>query len=406
MSLEEALYLAKKIASDNYSRQELDLFLSFMDGAEAGQIDLILNAYQESLDERDTFPPYVSPGFMHRLKALKPDTENAAPEETPIIRANTGRGWIRWAAAAVILITAGGSYFYHQNKSEKPGTFSPATVSRDIQAPRSNRATITLAGGQRVFLDSAANGQLAMQSQVRLVKLAEGKIGYEGSASAGQSAEVAYNTLTNPRGSKVVDITLADGSRVWLNAGSSLSYPVAFTGKERNVQFRGEAFFQISPDASRPFTVTRSGDNVRIKVLGTSFNVNAYDDESATKVTLIEGSVKVSKGKNTSLLKPGQQVQVKEGNNKIIDGADIDEVMAWKNGKFRFSEKTDIEMIMRQIARWYDLDVEYEGKVNEHFWGSISRTVNASQVFKMLQATGFVKFRIEGRKVTVMPATP
>ncbi|HVW60422.1 MAG TPA: FecR domain-containing protein, partial [Puia sp.] len=123
-------------------------------------------------------------------------------------------------------------------------------------------------------------------------------------------------------------------------------------------------------------------------------------------VTLIEGSVKVSKGKNTSLLKPGQQVQIKEGNNKVIDGADIDEVMAWKNGKFRFSEKTDIEMIMRQIARWYDLDVEYEGKVNEHFWGSISRTVNASQVFKMLQATGFVKFRIEGRKVTVMPATP
>lgn len=405
MSLEEALYLAKKIASDNYSRQELDSFLSFMDSANAGQIDLIFNAYQENLDKRDTYPSYVRPGFMDRLKALKPDTGSTAPE-TPVIRVKVGKGWIRWAAAAVILVITGGSYFYHQNKNEKPNTFSPATTSRDIQAPQSNRATITLAGGQRVFLDSAANGQLAMQSQVRLVKLAEGKIGYESSASVGQSAEVAYNTLTNPRGSKVVNITLADGSRVWLNAGSSLSYPVAFTGKERNVQFRGEAYFEISPDASRPFTVTRSGDNVRIKVLGTSFNVNAYDDESATKVTLIEGSVRVSKGKNTSLLKPGQQVQIKEENNKIIDGADIDEVMAWKNGKFRFSEKTDIEMIMRQIARWYDLDVEYEGKVNEHFWGSISRTVNASQVFKMLQATGFVKFRIEGRKVTVMPSTP
>jgi ferric-dicitrate binding protein FerR (iron transport regulator) len=405
MSLEEALYFAKKIASDNYSRQELDSFLSFMDSADAGQIDLILNAYQESLDKRDSYPSYVSPGFMDRLKALRPDTENAAPEP-PVIRANTGRGWIRWAAAAVLLITAGSSYFYHQTKNEKPNTFSPAIVSRDIQAPQSNRATITLAGGQRVFLDSAANGQLAMQSQVRLVKLAEGKIGYEGLTSAGQSAEVAYNTVTNPRGSKVVDITLADGSRVWLNAGSSLSYPVAFTGKERNVQFTGEAYFEISHDPSRPFTVTRSGDDVRIKVLGTSFDVNAYDDESATKVTLIEGSVKVSKGKNTSLLKPGQQVQVKGDNNKVVNGIDIDEVMAWKNGKFRFSEKTDIEMIMRQIARWYDLDVEYKGKVNEHFWGSISRTVNASQVFKMLQATGFVKFRIEGRKVTVMPATP
>ncbi|MBN9384799.1 MAG: FecR domain-containing protein [Chitinophagaceae bacterium] len=405
MILEEALYLAKKIASDNYSRQELDQFLTYMDNADTGEIDLILNAYREALDKQGGYSSYVNTDFIHRLNALRPGTESVA-SEIPVIRERTRRSWVRWAAAAVILVTAGGLYFRHQNKNEKPDTLSAIPVAGDIKAPQSNRATITLARGQKVFLDSAANGQLAMQGQVRLVKMAEGKIGYEGAAPAGQPGEVVYNTVTNPRGSKVVNITLADGSRVWLNAGSSLTYPVAFTGKERNVQFTGETYFEISPDASKPFTVTRRGDNIRIKVLGTRFNVNAYDDEMALKVTLLEGSVRVDKGKNTSLLKPGQQVQVKEDRNRVIDDIDIDEVMAWKNEKFRFSEKTDIEMIMRQIARWYDLDIEYQGKVNEHFWGSISRTVNASQVFKMLQATGFVKFRIEGRKVTVMPASP
>lgn len=405
MSLEKTLQLAKKIASDNYSRQELDQFLAYMDNAETGEVDLILNTYREALDKQDSYPLYVNADFIHRLKALRPDAKSAAPE-LPVIGQRARTGWIRWAAAAVIVVMAGGVYFHHQNKNEKTNTFSGPSVSADIKAPQSNRATITLAGGQKIFLDSAANGQLAMQDQVRLVKMAEGKIGYEGYVPANPSAQVAYNTLTNPRGSKVVDITLADGSRVWLNAGSSLTYPVAFTGKERNVQFTGEAYFEISPDAVRPFTVTRTGDDVRIKVLGTRFNVNAYDDETALKVTLLEGSVRVDKGKNRSLLTPGQQLQVKEDKSKIIKEIDIDEVMAWKNEKFRFSEKTDIEMIMRQIARWYDLDVEYQGKVSEHFWGSISRRVNASQVFKMLQATGFVKFRIEGRKVTVMPASP
>jgi ferric-dicitrate binding protein FerR (iron transport regulator) len=409
MSLEETLVLAQKIASDNYSSQELDQFLACLNNANAGELDLILNTYQEALDKQDHYPSHVSSGFMRRLEALRPGIEVEAPE-MPVIGNRVQIAWTRRAAAAMIIVVAGAGALYlrHPAKNEKPAAVSSIAVrdEKELKAPSTNRATITLSGGQKVFLDSVANGQLALQNQVRLVKMAEGKVGYEGVAPAGASGEVAYNTLTNPIGSKVVDITLAEGSRVWLNAGSSLTYPVAFTGKQRNVQFTGEAYFEISPDASRPFTVTKAGDNLRINVLGTRFNVNAYTNESAIKVSLLDGSVRVDKGPASSLLRPRQQVQIKEDRHKIIKDIDLEEVMAWKNEKFQFSEKTDIEMIMRQIARWYDLEVEYQGKVNEHFWGSISRNVNASEVFSMLQATGFVKFRIEGRKVIVMPASP
>jgi transmembrane sensor len=405
MSLEKIVRLAQKIASDDYNRQELAEFLAYFENADAGEVDLILNTYQEALDKQGHYSSHVSAEFMHRLEALRPDVESAPPA-IPVVSKRVNRAWIRWAAAAIVIVIAGGVYFLPPAKNEKPTIVSAIPVPHDIKAPSTNRATITLASGQKVFLDSAANGQLALQNQVRLVKIAEGKIGYEGVATTGAAGEIVYNTLTNPKGSKVVDITLADRSRVWLNAGSSLTYPVAFTGKQRNVQFTGEAYFEISHDASRPFTVTRTGDDVRINVLGTRFNVNAYADESAVKVSLLDGSVRVDKGKNSSLLRPGQQVQIKADRHKLINDIDMDEVMAWKNEKFQFSEKTDIEMIMRQIARWYDLDVEYQGKVNEHFWGSISRTVNVSQVFKMLQATGFVKFKVEGRKVIVMPSSP
>jgi hypothetical protein len=268
----------------------------------------------------------------------------------------------------------------------------------DIKPPQSSRATITLANGHKIYLDSTAKGILIRQGNVKLQKLADGEIIYSGS-----STNTEYNTLTNPRGSRPVTMTLTDGTKVWLNAGSSLTYPVAFTGKERKVEITGEAYFEVSRNTSRPFTVKKVQDDASILVLGTHFNVNAYDDEAVMKITLLEGAVKVSKGTNSSLLTPGQQAELKDGSIRLINDADMDEVMAWKNGKFQFGEKTDIETIMRQLARWYDVETEYRGKVNRHFWGSISRDANVSQVLKMLETTGIVHFKIEGRKVIVMP---
>ncbi len=316
-------------------------------------------------------------------------------------------------AVAAVLILLGSAYFLFFIKTAKQTEIAETTVPDDIKAPASNHAMITLANGQKIYLDSAGNGTLTIQGDVNVIKTGDGQIIYDDSRLTTHNPQLIYNTLTNPRRSKVINITLADGSKVWLNAGSSLTYPVAFIGTERKVSITGEAYFEVTPlspptgggQGKFPFIVkfkTPSGDEGEVTVLGTLFNVNAYDDEVATKVTLLEGSVKINEGNAASLLKPGQQARI-SSDIKTGNDVDMDEVMAWKNGKFQFGEAADIASILRQISRWYDVDVEYKGAVTGHIGGTISRNVKVSQVFKMLEMTGAVRFQIEGKKVIVMP---
>jgi ferric-dicitrate binding protein FerR (iron transport regulator) len=199
-------------------------------------------------------------------------------------------------------------------------------------------------------------------------------------------------------------MTLSDGSRVWLNAGSSITYPVAFVGNERKVQINGEGYFEVAHNADKPFVVSK-GD-VSVTVLGTHFNVNAYDDESDVRVTLLEGSVevksKVGSGKS-KVIKPGEQAKViSNGQLTISKDVDLDEVMAWKNQQFIF-ERLDLASIMRQLSRWYDIEVNYEGKMpSNKFSGIISRTRNISAVLEMLKGTGDLQFKVDGKIVTVL----
>jgi ferric-dicitrate binding protein FerR (iron transport regulator) len=301
-------------------------------------------------------------------------------------------------AAAVIVILAGGGYWWLHRPSPAPAI--AATKAVDIAAPTTSRATITLAGGQKVFLDSVGSGTVAVQGNVTVIKRADGQVVYNGSARQAPGSLISYNTLSNPRGSKPVSLTLSDGTNVWLNSESSLTYPTAFVGKERTVTITGEAYFEVTKNPTMPFTVTK--DAITITVLGTDLNVNAYTNETNLNVTLLEGSVKVTRGDASDLLRPGQQAQIGK-DIKVISDVDVDEVMAWKNGKFFFGEKANIETIMNQIARWYDIDVEYQKKVNVHFGGSMSRQVNASKLLDKLEMTGDVHFKIEGKKVIVMP---
>jgi transmembrane sensor len=301
-------------------------------------------------------------------------------------------------AAAVMVILAGGGYWWLHRQSPAPAV--AATKAIDIAAPMTSRATIILAGGQKVFLDSVRSGTVAVQGNVTVIKRADGQVVYSGSAPQAPGSTIGNNTLSNPRGSKPVSLTLSDGTNVWLNSESSLTYPAAFVGKERKVTITGEAYFEVTKNAAMPFTVTKG--ETTITVLGTDLNVNAYADETNLKVTLLEGSVKVTRGNASDLLRPGQQAQIGKG-IQVISDVDVDEVMAWKNGKFIFGEKANIETIMNQIARWYDIDVEYQKKVNVHFGGSISRQVNASKLLEKLEMTGDVHFKIEGKKVIVMP---
>ena len=309
----------------------------------------------------------------------------------------TMRWWLRRIAVAaiIILVVGAGSYFLFFNHA-KENEIAKKEVKQDVPAPGLAKATLKLGDGTIVYLDKVKNGSLAMQGNVNVVKLADGQITYTGTGK-----EVMYNTLTNPRGSKVVNLTLSDGTKVWLNSESSLRYPIAFTGNERIVEITGEAYFEAAHDPTKPFIV-KKGD-VQVQVLGTHFNMNTYEDEETTKVTLSEGLVKVKNEKNTQLLSPGQQAQIKTNGQITLDrNADVEQVTAWKNGLFSF-KGADIKAVMRQLLRWYDMTVEYKGEIREKFHVEMDRNTNVSNVFKILETTGGVHFSIDGKKITVMP---
>jgi transmembrane sensor len=268
---------------------------------------------------------------------------------------------------------------------------------KDDVDPGSNKATLTLADGSVILLDDAKNGTLTQQGSAKVIKL-DGKLLYDlGSEKAKQ---IVYNTISTPKGGQY-QLELPDGSLVWLNASSSIHFPTSFIEKERRVEVTGEAYFEVAKNADKPFVV--SVNNSEVQVLGTHFNINAYSDEEEVRTTLLEGSVKFIDGNNSSLLQPGQQSQLtKDKNIKVASSVDVNEVVAWKNGLFSF-ENAGIETIMRQLSRWYDVEIEYKGKTDDIFVAEMSRNIKLSDVLKALELTGRVKFEIDGKKIVVMP---
>ncbi|HZW64939.1 MAG TPA: FecR domain-containing protein [Hanamia sp.] len=304
----------------------------------------------------------------------------------------------RWAAAAVILLFSAIGYFlinHHNSKTQQVAK----VVSNDVKAPQQNKAVIRLANGKMIYLDSVGNGALALQGNVQLIKLSNGQIAY--THKQGEvSTKMEYNTLSNPRGSKVIHMVLSDGSKVWLDVASSITYPVSFTGKERRVSITGEAYFEVAHDAMKPFYVNHRDMNIR--VLGTHFNVNAFEDEGADiKVTLLEGKVNVNNQASKETLKPGQQAIVND-KIKVINDVDLDEVMGWKNGYFEFNN-SGLANVLSQVSRWYNVDVVYKGyNKPRQFMGEIQRDLNLSEILKILAKNG-IQFQIEGNKLIVLP---
>jgi len=269
--------------------------------------------------------------------------------------------------------------------------------------PGHNGAILTLSGGAQYVLDSTEDGRVAKQGQVSILKKND-RLVYDG---VGSTNEVLYNTLTTPRG-RQYRLTLADGTRVWLNAASSLRYPTAFSGSQRRVEVTGEAYFEVARDSKHPFVIG-TGRSAEVQVLGTHFNINAYPDEDEWRTTLLEGSVRVTlAGTDEKALElaPGQQ-GVLQGERDIIliQHADVDAAVAWKNNRFIF-DGNDIQEVMRQLARWYDVEVVYRGQpTGEQFIGTIGRFENISSILRMLERTHTVSFSVVGRTVTVMPYT-
>lgn len=311
----------------------------------------------------------------------------------------------RVAAAAIVILMLGmGAYFLLSNRITKEISKNETKDSlfKNDVAPGGNKAVLTLSNGTKILLGSAANGTLAQQGNTKIIKLNNGQLSYNTftpSASGNKNAAIQYNTLTIPRGGQY-NVILPDGTQIWLNSASSLRFPTAFIGKERKVEITGEAYFEVAHNPEKPFKVSVNG--TEIDVLGTHFNVNAYNDEPVMRTTLLEGSIKFIRGNDTRLLSPGQQIQVEpDGKIRRVKDADVQQTIAWKNGTFSF-HNTSIYEIMRQISRWYNVDVNFNDSLNVRLNGSIAREVKVSEVFKMIELTGEVKFNIEGRKITVL----
>jgi len=301
------------------------------------------------------------------------------------------------AVAAIMIGVLLSTYFIYTVNSVDHMGLADANLkpSNDIAPPAQARATLKLADGSTVYLDSNVNGTLAMQGGIEIKRNEGGEIIYSGAASDA----ISMNTLSLPKGSKPIRLLLSDGSLVWLNAASSITYPTAFVGKERKVSMMGEAYFEVSENKAMPFFVEH--DQLLVKVLGTHFNVNTYENEASNKVTLLSGLVDVGNGKISKRLVPGQQASVSKTVFSVDENIDTDEVLAWKNGQFYFGG-SDIRSIMKQIERYYDVEVEFRDEVPYRFVAKISRDVNVSAFLEKLELTNLIHFKIEGKKIIVM----
>jgi len=304
------------------------------------------------------------------------------------------------AAAAVIFMISGAAFYFLHQKNATVIVAKNANIQpvKDIPAGHNN-AVLTLDNGASILLDTAANGTLAKQGNIKVLKL-NGQIAYN--KTGDMNTKPVYNTITTANGNQY-QLILTDGSKVWLNAASSIRFPTAFTGNERKVEITGEAYFEVAKNPSKPFKVdfkNKAGQKDEIEVLGTHFNVNSYSDEPDMKTTLLEGSVKIKAANKIQMLTPGQQASITQNGIEIRKNVDLDHVMAWKNGYFLF-DNTDIYTLMRQVSRWYNVDIKYEGKITEEgFSGKISREVSLSKFIKVLELND-VKVRTEGRKIII-----
>ena len=332
-------------------------------------------------------------------------------ERVPSIRRRRIRR--SWFIAAVffLLLVSGGAILRWSHVTSKPAPLVVPVVSRfknDVQ-PGGNKAILTLSDGSAIVLDSAGNGKLSVQGNAVVVKLANGRLAYHAAGDAAVANAPVFNTISTPKGGQY-QVVLPDGSKVWLDATSSIRFPTVFNEKQRKVELVGEAYFEVTANPMKPFIISvlsqqkeKAGELQKISVLGTRFNVMAYGDENTVKTTLLDGEVEVAGTTGGTKLKPGEQAQLIRGdqaNINVVSDVDVNAAVAWKNGYFDFN-RADIHTIMRQLSRWYDIEVVYQGNgVGKEFYGGMQRDLPLSAVFRILEKSG-VEFSIDGRKVMV-----
>ncbi|WPU98427.1 FecR domain-containing protein [Mucilaginibacter sp. cycad4] len=343
---------------------------------------------------------------LHRHLSLYGGAADVTEEETETVldnirteiaaqREKKSPAWYWWASAAVVLIFGATVLF---RTPEKPqGVARVVRPAKSHITPGSNKAILTLSNGQTVQLTGAPNGKIAQQGGVSVQKLQNGKIIYSADSSSQQQLN-AWNQIETPRGG-TYDIVLSDGTHIWLNAGSTLSYPVAFTKSERTVKLTGEGYFEVAHNG-KPFKVLSNGQTVQ--VLGTHFNVEAYSDERSIKTTLLEGSVRVNYNGAQALIVPGQMAVNDLSGQLKVRKADTEKIIAWKNGLFIFDDESVAE-VMRKAARWYDIEVDYQGiTTRKKLWGTVSRYKTINELMDNIAIAGKLTYKIDGRRVILM----
>ena len=385
--------LRKLLSRSEWTSKEVQWLLRYLEDSEdTGLIQLMQKHFLDDLENAKEISPEASSKLFKAIHD-KIDSESKGKKRRviPLKR-------IAIAASVIGLLLI--SVFLLNDKIGKKETAKAETNHQRFKndvSPGGDKATLTLADGSTILLDEAQNGTIAQQGNSKIIKL-DGKLSYDPTNK--NSREIVYNTISTPKGGQY-QLELPDGSQVWLNATSSIHFPTSFTGTERRIEITGEAYFEIAKNPNMPFIVTVS--NSEVQVLGTHFNINAYNDEDNVKTTLLEGSVRFVNDGSVNILKPGQQAQLtKEGTTKVVSDVNVDNVVAWKNGMFDF-ENASIETVMRQLSRWYDVEIEYKGKTDDLFIAEMRRNIKLSDALKALELTGKVKFDIQDKKIIVMP---
>jgi transmembrane sensor len=353
---------------------------------------LIIETLEEDADQQ---PFEWSPKLDESFATIKDQINTEEVKVVPISK----RTWFRVAAAAVILIGVFNVYRLISNKDQNQDLVKTSS-SQHASASGYHKATLMLADGSTINLEDAASGILAKQGDSKIEKLVEGQLVY--TPSNGKSTEVLINSITTPKGGQY-QLSLSDGSRVWLNAASSLRFPAVFSGNERVVELNGEGYFEVAKNTSMPFKVKINGKG-EVEVLGTHFNISAYTDEPAMNTTLIEGKVKVTAGASgiNKIIHSGEQAELdKTGQVNIIKSVNTEQATAWKNGSFNF-DNADLGEVMRQLARWYDVDVKFETAIPKRkFEGEIQRDLTLTQVLKLLERNN-IPCKLVGKTLIVL----
>ncbi len=398
MSTERIEYLVELFFSNNITERQKEELSTWVSTLDDSQIQTLLEKAWQNHVPDTRIPEDISEKIISTFIEEK-SRKREKKAKAPVIKLRPPNSWWKVAGVAACLCAMIIAILVIQGRPKKIALVKalPGKAVSDDVKPGGHTAVLTLADGTRILLDSTSNGFVSMQGNTKVMKQQGGVIAYNKENSG--RTELSYNTMSTPAGG-MYQLILSDGTKAWLNASSSIHFPIEFTTKERRVSITGEVYFEVAKNAGKPFIVTVN-KLAEVKVLGTHFNLNAYDNENEIKTTLLEGSISISKGTNSETLTAGQQAQInKNGSIKKLNDVDLEEAVAWKNGKFIFNG-TELQEVLRQAARWYNLEVVYEGKIpDDKFSGQVSRSVSLSNLLKWMQWSE-VYFKLEGRKLII-----